>query len=63
MIFATWFTYDAQRQAAVAVDDREARPRTQTFTGTLLTQTGPPFNAVPFTPSQVRERTASARVP
>ena len=51
-IFATWFTYGAGRQAAVA-GGRRADDRRRTSTAGRCTRvTGPPFNA-PFDPAQV----------
>ncbi len=53
IIFATWFTYDLTGKAwwlsmIAGLDTSGA------YSGSLLQSTGPPFNSVPFTPSQVR---------
>jgi hypothetical protein len=53
VIFATWFTYDASGKA-LWLTLIANRTTGQTFTGSLLQQTGPPFDAVPFAPGQVR---------
>jgi len=51
-IFLTWFTYAQDRSplwmAATAVKTAQG-----TYTGTLYQTTGPPFNSVPFDPTQV----------
>jgi len=52
-IFLTWFTYDLNGKAwwlTMAAQPTAAG----VYEGTLFTQTGPPFNAVPFAPKQVR---------
>jgi hypothetical protein len=55
-IFATWFTYGFDNKplwlAVVAVKTAPG-----VYSGSLFTTTGPPFNAVPFDPSQVVETT------
>jgi serine protease len=51
-IFATWFTYDADGSPlwlSATVD----KSSPGVFTGTLYRTTGPAFNALPFSPSQV----------
>ena len=51
-IFATWFTYDLTGKGlwmAMAA----SLTATGVYTGTLFQATGPPFNSVPFDPSQV----------
>jgi hypothetical protein len=53
VIFMTWFTYDAGGRPYWLTMTAN-RTTAQTFTGTLLQQSGPPFGAVPFDPSQVR---------
>jgi len=51
-IFATWFTHDANRQAwNLSLSAFQTGPNT--FAGTLVVVTGPPFGAVPFNTSQV----------
>ena len=51
-IFATWFTYDVAGKAWWL--SMTASPTlTGTYTGTLFKDTGPPFNSVPFDPTQV----------
>jgi hypothetical protein len=52
-IFATWFTYDLTGKAWWLTMTAPLIT-TGTYTGTLVQQTGPPFNSVPFVPSQVR---------
>ena len=53
IIFATWFTYDLTGKAwwlsMIAGLDTSG-----VYSGSLVQATGPPFNSVPFTPSQVR---------
>jgi hypothetical protein len=53
VIFATWFTYDAQGNG-MWLSTTASRALDGTFAGTLLRQTGPPFDTVPFNPAQVR---------
>ena len=52
VIFASWFTYDLNGKGWWLV---MTAPHTggNTFSGSLLTVTGPAFDAVPFDPSQV----------
>ena len=52
VIFASWFTYDLHGKGWWLV---MTAPSTggNTFSGTLVTVTGPAFDAVPFDPSQV----------
>jgi hypothetical protein len=52
-IFATWFTYDVDNTPMWLV---VTAPKTATgvYSGTLYRTTGPPFNAVPFRPSDVK---------
>jgi hypothetical protein len=52
-IFATWFTYD-QNGKAWWVAMTAPLVSAGVYAGTLITDTGPPFNAVPFDPLQVR---------
>ena len=51
-IFATWFTYGSDGKPLWLVF---AAPKSSanSYTGTLYTGNGPPFNAVPFDPAQV----------
>jgi len=53
IIFATWFTYDLTGKGWWLT---MTAPLTSTgvYTGTLFSETGPPFNSVPFLPTQVR---------
>ena len=51
-IFASWFTYD-RNGAGNWLVMTAPKTGTGTYSGTLYSTTGPPFNAVPFTPSQV----------
>ena len=48
-IFATWFTYDAQRQPWWLVAQLDKASAT-TFSGPVYTVTGPPFYMMPFPP-------------
>ena len=51
-IFATWFTYGFNGGALwLVVTAKKTGPAT--YTGTLYQTTGPPFNSVPFDPTQV----------
>jgi len=52
-IVATWFTYDLTGKAWWLI---MTAPLTSTgvYKGTLVQETGPPFNSVPFNPTQVR---------
>jgi len=52
-IFATWFTYDLTGKAWW-LSMTAPLSSTGIYTGTLFQQTGPPFSAVPFLPSQVK---------
>ena len=51
-IFATWFTYDLTGKGLWLVM-AASLTATGTYTGTLVQTNGPPFNSVPFNPSQV----------
>jgi hypothetical protein len=51
-IFATWFTYD-NTGMALWLTMTAGLATTGVYTGTLFQQTGPPFNSVPFDPTQV----------
>lgn len=52
IVFLTWFTYDRDGRGMWIVGSRMDRtaPGTDTFAGPLYRTTGPPFNAMPFTP-------------
>ena len=52
VIFATWFTYDVSGKAWW-LSMTAARSAPNVFSGTLYQTHGPPFNAVPFSPSAV----------
>lgn len=54
VIFATWFTYDAEGKPwwLIVLAD-QAGPKV--FSGPISTVTGPPFNSVPFDPDIVAE--------
>ena len=52
-IVATWFTYDLTGKAWWLFMTAQLTV-TGGYSGTLFQQTGPPFNSVPFSPSQVR---------
>jgi hypothetical protein len=51
-IFATWFTYAADRSPLWLVATA-AKTATGAYTGALYQTSGPPFNAVPFDPAKV----------
>jgi hypothetical protein len=53
LIFATWFTYDLTGKAWW-LTMTAALTSTGVYTGALFIETGPPFNSVPFDPTQVR---------
>lgn len=56
ILFATWFTYDANNKGIwLVMSDgvKQAGAATDTYTGDLFTTTGPAFNAQPFSPSAV----------
>ena len=53
VIFATWFTYDDAGNP-LWLSMTANRTTGEVFTGTLLRQTGPSFDAVPFNPARVR---------
>ncbi len=52
-IFATWFTYDPTGKALWMAMTASLTTTAGVYTGTLFQATGPPFNSVPFDPSQV----------
>ncbi len=52
ILFATWFTYDAQGNGMWLVMSHGARTGTDTYSGTLYQTTGPAFN-VAFDPARV----------
>ncbi len=49
VIFATWFTYDAQRQPWWLIAELH-KTAGGTYSGVVSTATGPPFGSVPFPP-------------
>ena len=51
-IFATWFTYDTDG-SPLWLSATTNKSSAGVFTGTLYRTTGPAFNALPFSPSQV----------
>lgn len=53
IVFATWFTYDAQGQGMWLVMSNGARVGDNTYAGTLYRTSGPAFHAEPFDPSRV----------
>ena len=53
VIFATWFTYNAERRATWFVGSEVRRQADGTFSGSLERTTGPPYNANPWDPSGV----------
>ncbi len=57
VIFATWFTYDAQGLPLWLVAAMQQQAGTATFSGDLVQTTGPAFSATPFDPAKVSERT------
>jgi hypothetical protein len=52
-LFITWFTYDTDGSQMWLVGPAVARTGPNTYVGSLYRTTGPPFNAVPFSPSQI----------
>ena len=52
IIFVTWFTYDTDG-SPMWLSATALKSGNNTYTGSLLRTTGPPFNAVPFTPAVV----------
>jgi hypothetical protein len=55
IIVATWFTYDLTGKTLwLIMTASKVVAQTDTYKGTLLQETGPPFNSVPFSPSLVR---------
>jgi pseudomonalisin len=51
-IVATWFTYDGSG-AGIWLVMTAPKTATNTYSGTLYSTTGPPFNSVPFSPASV----------
>ncbi len=49
IVFATWFTYDAQRRPWWLIAELR-KVATGVYSGPVSTVTGPPFDAVPFPP-------------
>jgi uncharacterized repeat protein (TIGR02543 family) len=54
VIFATWFTYDAQGQPWWLIAELH-KGDGNVFSGPVSTVAGPPFDAVPFDPAKVTE--------
>ncbi len=54
VLFATWFTYDAEGRGQWLVLPGASRTGASTYSGTLYRTTGPAFDASPWDPSQVR---------
>jgi len=58
IVFATWFTYDSTGKgwwlSMTASLTTTSTTTDQVYKGTLSQCSGPPFNALPFTPSSVR---------
>lgn len=52
MLFATWFTYDAQGPMWLVMPNG-VKVSLDSYRGTLYRTTGPPFNASPFNPAAV----------
>ena len=54
VIFATWFTYDvAGNPLPMSATLFKVGPNPNTFAGTVIKTTGPPFSAVPWNPAAV----------
>jgi hypothetical protein len=53
IVFATWFTYDAQGEGVWLVMPNGARVGDNRYSGTLYRTRGPAFNASPFRPADV----------
>ena len=53
VVFATWFTYDAQGQGLWLVMSNGVRVAANTYEGTLYRTSGPSFHSTPFDPSKV----------
>jgi YVTN family beta-propeller protein len=54
MVFATWFTYDADGTGLWLAMPEGRRTGGRSFAGDLYRTTGPAFNAVPFDPARVQ---------
>jgi len=54
VIFATWFTYDAAGKPWWLIAELH-KSAPGVYTGGISTVTGPPFNAVPFSPGNIVE--------
>jgi len=52
VVFATWFTFD-YTGAALPMSAQLNKVGTNSYSGTLIRTSGPPFNAVPFNPDEV----------
>jgi hypothetical protein len=53
ILFATWFTYDAQGRATWLVASDARSSSRNNYSGTLYRTSGPAFNATPFDPAKV----------
>ncbi|MGE5094984.1 MAG: hypothetical protein ACM3SO_07585 [Betaproteobacteria bacterium] len=53
IIFATWFTYDANGPMWLVMSQGERQAGTNAYEGALFRTTGPAFSADPFDPSRV----------
>ena len=56
IIFATWFTYDANRNP-LWLSATLPQTAANTYSGSLMLTAGQPFNAVPFDPSKITRTT------
>ena len=55
ILFATWFTYDASGRGMWLVMSALRRESGEVYSGPIHRVSGPPFNAVPFSPSQISQ--------
>ncbi|HZZ94764.1 MAG TPA: hypothetical protein VFE23_19545 [Usitatibacter sp.] len=53
VLFATWFTYDADGSGMWLVMPDTRKTATNVYAGSIYRTTGPAFSAVPFSPAQV----------
>ena len=60
MIFATWFTYDANGKA-LWLSMTASQTAAKTYAGTLYRTTGPSLDSVPFDSSQVQRSPRAPR--
>jgi hypothetical protein len=54
IIFATWFTYDANGPMWLVMSSGQRQPNSNTYTGALYRTTGPAFSTAVFDPSNVK---------